>query len=296
MLRNRRPLLRWVAWVTAAVLCIGVLGGAEVAVQKTAPAQKRISEPLTENQRILKLLDQVMETRTFEAPAGMPLKDFVGLLYEKFDKEGIELPILVDFQAFKDESPDVYNEPGDLYDVVKISVPRLPKRLSLRRILEIALSKIPTNNATFIVRKDAIEITTAERAAPYFLINSPVAAVFNNRRLGDALQELSGLTGAVILTSPRVATQLDAHITATFANNLSLKTAVGVLAEMADLKVIELEGALFVTTSENAEAMRKERKARQEEEIWRRSNNLPEPNLPEYIPGRFPKKAAQPGV
>jgi hypothetical protein len=295
--RNRRPLLRCVAWGTVILVCVGMIGGAEVAVQKPAAAEKRIPEQLTKNQRLLKLLDYAMETKTFEGGGvARSLRDFLNLLHDKLDKEGIELPILVDFESFKDSNPDVYKEPHDLLDETKLTIPQPPKRLTLRRILEIALSKVPTNNATFIVRKDAVEITTAARAAPYFLINSPVAAVFDNRRLGDALQELSGLTGAAITTSPRVSTKLDTQVTATFANNLSLKTAVGILAEMADLKVVELPGALFITTSEQAEAMRKERKAQQEDELWRKSQNLPEVNAPGYMPADLRLKAGDAGV
>lgn len=288
--RNRRPLLRCVVWVTGALICMGMIGGAEVAVQKTAPAQKGNPEPLTENQKILKLLDKTLDTKLFESIAGLSLKDFINQVYYKFEKQGLDLPILIDFEAFKQENPEVYKEPGDLYDI-KVTIPQVPKRLTLRRILELGLGNIPTNNATWIVRKGTLEITTQTRAAPCFLISLPVAAVFNNRRLGDALQELSGSTGLPILASSRVANPLDTPISATFANSTPLKAAVGALAEMADLKVVELPGALFITTADDAEAMRKERKAQEQEKLWRRRHKLPEINPPVPVP-----KAADAGV
>src|ERR1700758_2357150 len=53
-------------------------------------------EGRAEAQRIWKLLDLPMDTKTFEAPAGMSLKDFIGLIYDKFSKERIEVPIIID--------------------------------------------------------------------------------------------------------------------------------------------------------------------------------------------------------
>jgi hypothetical protein len=114
-----------------------------------------------EAQRIWKLLDIPMDTKTFDAPAGMSLKDFIGLIYDKFSQQNIEVPILVDFEAFKDANPDVYKEPGDLYDI-KVAIPQIPKKLALGTILRIALGKIPTNNATFLIRRNYIEITTSD--------------------------------------------------------------------------------------------------------------------------------------
>jgi hypothetical protein len=278
--------------VLGAVLCVGALGGAEVTDQKAAPAQKRVPEPLTANQKLLKLLDDVLETKSYEAPAGMSLKDFINLLRDIYAKhKGIELPILVDFDAFKEENPDVYKEPADLYDI-KVTISQEPRHLTLRRILEQAVAKIPTNNATFIVRKNAIEITTVERTTPSIMFNTPVSAVFNNRRLADAFQELSGATGVSIVASPSVSNQLDNQISATFANTVPLKTAVKVLAEMADLKMVELPGVLYVTTQQNAEALLKDRKAQEQEELWRKRNKVPEFGPP----GGAPKKVEAQGA
>src|SRR2546421_12252094 len=38
----------------------------------------------------------------------MTLKEFIGLLYEKLAAKNKEVPILVDWNAFKEETPDIY--------------------------------------------------------------------------------------------------------------------------------------------------------------------------------------------
>jgi serine/threonine protein kinase/formylglycine-generating enzyme required for sulfatase activity len=129
----------------------------------TSSGQKRIPEPLRPNQEILKSLEQVLDTSTFESPAGMRLVDIIGRLNETLEKQRIKLPIVVDFLTFKEEDPDVYIVGSDFYDL-RIGIPQTPRRLSVQRILDLAVGGIPTRNATWIVRKDAVEITTFTRA------------------------------------------------------------------------------------------------------------------------------------
>jgi hypothetical protein len=47
-------------------------------------------------------------------------------------------------------------------------------------------------------------------------------------------------------------------VSATFLNDIDLAGALRVLTEMADLKVIVLDGAIFVTTAEHVTLLRKE--------------------------------------
>ena len=162
-------------------------------------------------------------------------------------------------------------------------------------VLHIALSKIPTNNATFLCRRGMIEITTTKRAAPLFLANEKVIIAFQRRSLAQAVQELSEITGASITIDARVGDIRAAPITATFLGEVSLRTALSQMADMVGLKVVMLEEGLYVTTPGNADVWRKEQKARQEEQLWRRQKGLPEPGEIAPPPGLSGKAAAAAG-
>jgi hypothetical protein len=276
MLPSRRPLLRSVACMAGAALCIGVITGAQLA-DKEPPAVRREPPPLTANQKILKFLAQSFETKTFDAPAGQTLKDFIAAAYDAATKKGMDVPILIDFEAFKNENPDVYKDPPDLNDI-KVTIPQLPRELPLGVILQIALSKIPTNNATFYVHQGFVDVTTVNKAAPGALMQAGVSAVFVQRPLAEAVQQLADSTGVTIVVDPRMG-KADTPVTATFNNGIPLKTALALLANMAGHEVVEVPGALYVTTIENARAFRMAQKARQQEAVWRMQNNILEPNL-----------------
>src|SRR5579871_5223739 len=176
MLPSRKPLLRCVVFVAGAVFSPAVIGGAQ-SPEKETPAPRQEPPSLTANQKLLKFLEQPVQCRTFEAPLGQSLKDFIGKLCDTAEKKGIDLPILIDFEAFKNDNPDVYKEPGDLYDI-KVTIPLVPRELPLGVILQIALSKIPTNNATYYVHQGFVDVTTISRAAPAALMQKGVSAVF----------------------------------------------------------------------------------------------------------------------
>jgi len=109
-----------------------------------------------EAQKISRLLEEPIEMKDFQLP--MTLKEALGLFYEKMAAKGLELPILVDTEAFKDgnnDAPDIYDTP--------VKFPPFPRRMSLATALRMALSKIPTGNATYLIRRNFIEITTIER-------------------------------------------------------------------------------------------------------------------------------------
>ena len=106
-----------------------------------------------------RLLDEVIDMKDFRNP--MTLQEALGLFYEKFQAkgEGKELPILVDQQAFKDENleaPDILE--------TQVKFPLYPKKMALATALKLALSQVQTGNATYLIRRSFIEITTNERA------------------------------------------------------------------------------------------------------------------------------------
>jgi hypothetical protein len=121
-----------------------------------------VNEPPNDEMRRIaarweKLLNEMLDTSDFQKQ--MPLKKVLRLLQDKlwakYKNEG-ELPIVVDVAAFKVENPDA----PDIYDSLVTLAPQ-PGKISVGAALSLALSKLPTDNATYLVRHDGIEVTTA---------------------------------------------------------------------------------------------------------------------------------------
>jgi hypothetical protein len=193
-----------------------------------------------------------MDMKDFQQP--MSLKEALGLLYEQLNADGKEWPILVDADAFREEYPD---DP-DIYET-QVRIPPFPRKMSIGQVLRLALSKVPRNNATFFVYPDRIEITTLKRGAVEYKLKQRVVAAFDNRKLSQALRELSDMTATTIIIDSRVGDKQDRLVSASFLHDVNLAGAVRVLSEMADLKVVVLDGVIFVTTPAHAEALRKEK-------------------------------------
>lgn len=112
----------------------------------------------SEANALSRMLQEVIDMKDFQNP-GMTLKEALGLFYEKFAAKGKELPILVDSRAFLDESPDA----GDIYES-PVKFPPYPKTMAMATALQLALSQVQTGNATYLIRRSFIEITTNDKA------------------------------------------------------------------------------------------------------------------------------------
>jgi len=145
---------------------------------------------------------------------------------------------------------------------------------SLERVLPRIFERVPSpSGATFVVRGGVVEITTRRQASPLRWSWGQVERVVNNneelpspkppettfafekRDLRDALQEIADATGVNIVLDGRAQDKGRTPITATM-RNAGIPSALTVLADMADLAVVPLEDAVYVTTKENAKAMR----------------------------------------
>ncbi len=207
--------------------------------KKITPKRSPI-EPTTRD--LFRWLEEPLDMRDFQGP--MSLKEVVGKFTEVFARKAKQLPILVDVEAFREENqeaPDVYETP--------VKFPVSPRRRTFGEALQFALSKIPTNNGTFLVRRGLIEITTTERASPAVLLQSKVRPNFEKRPLAEVLNELADLTGATILVDPRAGEKARSPVTANFRSDIPLDIAVRVLAETAGLHAQVYEDSFLLITS-----------------------------------------------
>lgn len=201
------------------------------------------------------------------------LNDALEFLCDRYD-----LTILIDEEAFQAIGVQKVGEcPVQLPKMVGVSL-----RLVLQRML--AQVKGDEHVGTFLVRPDHIEVTTTRHANPIHWIGAArrglpmVSCGFDRERLPDALRELSESTGISVTIDPRALEQTRKTVTADL-NNVPLDTAVGLLASMADLRVVSLDNVLHVTTRDKARELEAEKaeQAKKAEAEKARQADKPEP-------------------
>jgi len=142
---------------------------------------------------------------------------------------------------------------------IAVSLPKVGKikASTILRMLMLAGQLSPT----YLVQQDHVLITTLVRARPEMWIDNPISqepvvdVAFHGQSLDQALLELASLTGINVVLDMRAAEEAKTPVTATL-NNAPISTAVSMLADMANLESVTLKGALYVTTSENANQLR----------------------------------------
>jgi hypothetical protein len=184
----------------------------------------------------------------------------------EFVADKADLPIVIDLEAFKAEE-NAQAEP----EQQEVRLQKLTG-VTVATTLRLVLGQI---NATYVIRCDHIEIIPRTRLA--LELNPPAAGgpdeaqrvfafplvhgAWDGKSLANALNDLATQSGKPILLAPYVGEKGQAKITAHFTN-VSLDNAVRLVAEMAELKVVEAGNVLFVTTPDRAAELQAEQKER----------------------------------
>jgi hypothetical protein len=121
-------------------------------------------------------------------------------LTEKMRKEGKELSFLVDVGAFSKDVRAVVD--GELPPPTFRLQP-LPARMSIRAILQMALSDFDGGEATYLIRQHRIEITSKKAASTSNLLKQTFATSFDRQPVEFVLDELSELTGISVVIDGR---------------------------------------------------------------------------------------------
>jgi len=204
-------------------------------------------------------------------PAGTSLMDALDFLSERTG-----VAIAIDADAF---------QAADVMAVAEAQV-HLKKMMgvSLGTILKLMLPQIKCEGgtATYVIRRDALVVTTTRQLDPRNWTGTErkwvprTDAQFDQVPLQEAVRELVENSGINIVLDARVGEKHWATVSAT-ATNLPVDTLLELLADMADLKVVVVDSALYVTSRANALAMRKEQEERAAKEEMRDSDRLPNP-------------------
>jgi hypothetical protein len=149
----------------------------------------------------------------------------------------------------------------DVQDVLKTQVaaqaPITAMDARLSAVLQKVLDRVPTKSGVrFLVRKEYIEITTAEAVRAEFGIPAgrPLLPLvwesFENVPLSAALQRLGEDTDFNIVLDPQLAGKLKTPVTATL-KNVPVDTAVRLLAGMDSMGAVRVDNVFYITTAEN---------------------------------------------
>ena len=126
--------------------------------------------------------------------------------------------------------------------------------IPLRSVLPMLLDQF---DGAYLIHPDYIEVTTPEATQPETWVTGNRSCVprahadFKGISLEQALSELALETGISIILDQRAIDANTLHVTARF-DGVGVDTAVEILANMAGLKVVALDRALYVTDDENA--------------------------------------------
>jgi hypothetical protein len=144
----------------------------------------------------------------------------------------------------------------------QLSLPRMTNQ-STGTLLSALLDSIRLGDqsaaATYLIRRGTLVIVPTQ----YILdassrIHVSLESKGVDMSIVDALEELSLDTGISIIIDPRTLPMARETKTNTSFRNVVLVNAVKLLANMADLSVINIDGALYVSTPENCKKLEDE--------------------------------------
>jgi len=126
---------------------------------------------------------------------------------------------------------------------------KVPVRVALRKMLE-------PYNLGFAIVGDCIFISTEEQAA-YRQFTQRVNVDAQGVALSRVLQQLADETGVNVLIDQRVEKQAERTVTAQF-DDVPVDSAVRLVSEVANLKALQVDNVLLITTPEHAAKIRQE--------------------------------------
>lgn len=228
---------------------------AAVAIVKQVPRKNwQLSQQTLACNEIIRMMSSQRISIRAMGIQNVPLKlrDLFKVIAPRLKVNGEPLRLIVEKEAFQEGR----KKHTDVMET-EVSFEDSPERLYLTQILRIALAKVPQQNATYLVRRGMIIITTKKRASTKYLLQEKITADYNGTPAGEVLLDLGALTGAHIQLDPRGNDKLNTPISASFANNVTLKSALRMLTDMVDLQMVEMEEGIYITTPEHAAEMRK---------------------------------------
>jgi hypothetical protein len=204
---------------------------------------RQLTREKTANQKAREILAQPIDFPD-GIPANSTIKDVIDSIHDKLRSKETPLTFIFEKEAFK--SVDV--------PLVEDQLVSLPKTTGVSgdKILRLLLEQIKGNGSagTYVVEDGVIRITPSNPA----LVPGTVPRVdvaLNGESLEEALSELAEESGQNIVFDPRQI-EKGQRPTKLTMRRVSIRTAVRLLAHMADLKAVVFDDVIYVTSKEGA--------------------------------------------
>jgi hypothetical protein len=182
--------------------------------------------------------------------ANTPLKEALAFAGEKFG-----LTILIDTTAFKTDQQiaEPENQPVKLEKLGEVR-------------LEVWLDRLLDNvQADFFVQPDGIISVVPRATVVKHMLAQKVSVRYEKKPVNEALRQLGDTMGlSIIVDEKRAGERAKTPVTADL-RNVSLEAAILILADLAELKPVTIDRAVYVTTLDNAKALNGELEQKKKE-------------------------------
>jgi RNA polymerase sigma factor (sigma-70 family) len=217
---------------------------------------------------VAETLNRKIDFRGFDDPK-MTLGDVLEHLGDKYDVQ-----FDVNEKAFAEDEPAADSVPFTAVRRTPIAEaePLPAMKTSLRTVLKKVLSRVPASSgATFVIRKDHVEVTTEnalrrelglpprkrdEFQRPAEAMTLLVWQESRKEALSEALKRIADDLDVNVVIDARVEDKAAAKVNASL-RNVTVETALKLLADQAGLAVAKVENVYYVTSPENAAKLRK---------------------------------------
>lgn len=201
-----------------------------------APLDPRLASAVGLSRKVREKLEDKVTLDGFER--NTPVKEALGFISERY---GIQIVMELDSLKKEREIEDPECQPIKLPKVVNV-----PLRMVLQTVLKQA-------SAQFVVDPDGVLwVVPASASVAERILEHPICEPVQRKPLVDALRDLSDRYGVSIVVDERRAGDRARAVITADLQDVTLKEAVRILADLAELKAVAVGRSLIVTTAENA--------------------------------------------
>jgi hypothetical protein len=231
--------------IRKSLFAVGVVSALIPMLLSAAPTEPSKSNPsLSPPEKVRRDLEQTVTlTEQFKPDQRVTLSEVLDYLHKK-----AKLNFEIDERAFGEVGlKDVESTPINGSDLIDGKIKDV-----LRRVL----GRIPVapTDAHYLVLGDTVLITT-EAFSPYRWMHQRVNVDCEKEDLATVMKKLASETGASLVIDARAAKEGQTLLTVRLLD-VSLDTAVYLLAEMAGLRPVRVGNVLFLTAKENVRDIR----------------------------------------
>jgi hypothetical protein len=214
------------------------------ALASAAPVVEEVKPKEVADRAWQKTRDKLRQCVTLDGfDANTPFKEALAFMSEKFG-----MTILLDAEAFKRELEvqEADNQPVKLAKMVDVRLEN-----GLDRLLQ-------TVDADFFVQSDGVINVVPRKSVVKHILAQKVSVSYEKKPVNEALRQLADTMGlSIVVDEKRAGDKAKTSVTVDL-RNVSLEAAILMLADLAELKPVTIDRAVYVTTVDNAKTLNAE--------------------------------------